>query len=160
MGVLKWLNEHFEESILLILLIVMTCVMGVQVTMRYLLNASLSWSEELTRYMFVWSAFISVSYCIKKGISIRIDQFTNMMPQSAQKVLGIITRIVMLIFFAYVFRYALIVVGTTYVNGQTSPALGLPIYLVQVSSVIGFGLAVVRILQSFWGDLKSVKTAR
>jgi TRAP-type C4-dicarboxylate transport system permease small subunit len=159
MGVLKWLDEHFEESILLVLLIVMTCVMGVQVTMRYLFNASLTWSEEITRYMFVWSAFISVSYCIKKGISIRIDQFTNMMPQSAKKVLGVITRIVMLVFFVYVFRYALDVVGATYANGQKSPALGLPIYWVQVSSVLGFGMAVVRLLQSLWSDLKSAKSA-
>ena len=44
---------------------------------RQILNASLSWSEELTRYLFIWSAFISISYCIKKWISIKIDQLIN-----------------------------------------------------------------------------------
>jgi TRAP-type C4-dicarboxylate transport system permease small subunit len=159
MGILKWLDENLEESILLVLLILMTCVMGVQVTMRYLFNASLTWSEEITRYMFVWSSFISVSYCIKKGIAIRIDQFTNMLPASAQKVLDVIARIVMLIFFAYVFKFAIEVVSATYANGQTSAALGLPMYLVQVSAVLGFGLAVVRILQGFWNDFKPTKSA-
>ncbi|MFT9495151.1 TRAP transporter small permease [Anaerosolibacter sp.] len=159
MGVLKWLDKHFEETILLILLIFMASIMSVQVTMRYLFNASLTWSEELVRYMFVWSAFISVSYCIRKNIAIRIDQFTNMMSPSLQKGMDILTKIIMLAFFGYLFRFALAVVSATYQNGQTSPALGLPIYLVQVSSVLGFGLAVVRIIQYLWKAIKPSQSA-
>ena len=72
---LKWLDENLEEFLMVALLIAMTVIMGIQVFARYALGASLSWSEELTRYLFIWSGFISVSYCTKKCISIKIEQF-------------------------------------------------------------------------------------
>ena len=48
---LKWLDENLEEFLMVALLIAMTVIMGIQVFARYALGASLSWSEELTRYL-------------------------------------------------------------------------------------------------------------
>jgi len=45
-------------------LIAMTLIMG-SGFLRYVLGMSLSWSEELTRYIFIWCGFLSVSYCSK-----------------------------------------------------------------------------------------------
>ena len=59
--VLAWLNQYLEEALLGIFLIAMTLIMGIQVFSRYVLQTSLSWSEELTRYLFIWSGFLSVS---------------------------------------------------------------------------------------------------
>jgi len=50
--ILHWLDENLEEFILVIFLIAMTLIMGIQVFCRYVLGMSLSWSEELTRYLF------------------------------------------------------------------------------------------------------------
>ena len=63
---IKWLDENLEEALLAMLLCGMALVMGIQVFSRYALGSSLSWSEELTRYMFIWSAFLSISYCTKR----------------------------------------------------------------------------------------------
>ena len=46
---LKWLDAYLEESLLAVFLILMALIMGVQVFSRYVLQTSLSWSEELTR---------------------------------------------------------------------------------------------------------------
>ena len=59
---LLWLNDSLEEFLMIASLILMTMIMGIQVFSRYVLGASLSWSEELTRYIFVWAGFLSVSY--------------------------------------------------------------------------------------------------
>ena len=64
--VLHWLDENLEEFLLVVFLIAMTLIMGIQVLSRYVLGQSLSWSEEITRYLFIWSGFLSVSYCSKK----------------------------------------------------------------------------------------------
>ena len=73
--VFHWLDENLEEFLLVIGLIAMTLIMGIQVFCRYVLGMSLSWSEELTRYIFIWCGFLSVSYCSKKCLSIKIEQF-------------------------------------------------------------------------------------
>lgn len=62
----KWLEENIEEFLLVIALAAMTIIMGIQVFSRYVLGMSLSWSEELTRYIFIWAGFLSVSYCTKR----------------------------------------------------------------------------------------------
>ena len=64
--VLHWLDENLEEFLLVVFLIAMTLIMGIQVLSRYVLGQSLSWSEEITRYLFIWSGLFSVSYCSKK----------------------------------------------------------------------------------------------
>ena len=53
--VIHFLDESLEESLLIALLIGMTMIMGIQVVSRYVFGMSLSWSDELTRYMFIWS---------------------------------------------------------------------------------------------------------
>lgn len=65
--VLHWLDENLEEFLLVVFLIAMTLIMGIQVLSRYVFGQSLSWSEEITRYLFIWSGFLSVSYCSKNA---------------------------------------------------------------------------------------------
>lgn len=69
--VFHWLDENLEEFLLVIGLIAMTLIMGIQVFCRYVLGMSLSWSEELTRYIFIWCGFLSVSYCSKNAFPSR-----------------------------------------------------------------------------------------
>lgn len=148
MKVIKWLDEYAEESIMIVLLLGMTVVMGMQIISRYVFQASLTWSEEITRYMFIWSAFLSVSYCTKRRISIKIDQIVTMLPLKVSAVFKIIEKIIMLSFFVYMtyFAYDFFMAGV--ISGQVSPACGIPMYLIQVSPFLGFALTIVRIVQS------------
>lgn len=157
MSIIKWLDENLERMILTILLASMTLLMGYQIIMRYIFNNSLSWSEELTKYMFVWSSFISIGYCIKHGISIKIDQGFNAFPAVLKKPIRIFNKILMLGFFAFLTYYSFDVVRASMVSGQRSPALGIPIYLVQASTLVGFSIAFIRVLQSILGVFKEVK---
>lgn len=157
MAVIKWLDENFEEFILMVLLVLMTTVMGIQVVMRYIFNASLSWSEEITRYFFIWSSFISISYCIKRGTSIKIDQFIVLTPKPVQKIIRLIGKVILIFFFAFLFRYSINVVQAAMASGQKSPALGIPMYFIQSATVVGFFLSVVRLLQSFYESVKPPK---
>ena len=52
--ILHYLDEYLEEILMVIFLIAMTLIMGIQVFSRYVLGMSLSWSEEITRYLFIW----------------------------------------------------------------------------------------------------------
>ncbi|WP_455796289.1 TRAP transporter small permease [Clostridium butyricum] len=108
MKLLNWLDNYFEELLMIILLILMTLIMGVQVCSRYMFNNSLSWSEEVTRYLFIWSGFISISYCTKKCISIKIEQFVEAFPKKGRAIFKIINHTIELIFFFYLMPFSIL----------------------------------------------------
>ena len=58
---LRWTWDNFEEVLLCIIITVITLVSGLQVVCRYLFNNSLTWSEEVSRYLFVWTGFLTLS---------------------------------------------------------------------------------------------------
>lgn len=149
MRLIKWLDEHLEEALLIALLIVLTCSSGIQVIMRYVFNNSLVWSEEISKYAFIWSGFFSIGYCIKKGLSIKIDVLVQFLPRVLQKVFYALGMVVLLALLTLLFRASLLIVSQAVAGGQTSPALHIPMGYIYSGPVIGFGLAVLRIVQLF-----------
>ena len=145
---LKALDDYLEETILLILLVLMTCIMGIQIVSRYVFQNSLTWSEELVRYMFVWSAFLGIPFCIKHGLSIKVDQFRNLFPVPLQRILMYIDKIIIFLLFLVLFIYSFKVVRATYLSGQTSPAMQLPMWTVQISVTVSSLLSMIRSVQN------------
>ena len=146
---LKALDDYLEETILLILLVLMTCIMGIQIVSRYIFQNSLTWSEELVRYMFVWSAFLGIPFCIKHGLSIKVDQFRNLFPIPLQKALMYIDKIIIFVLFLVMFIYSCLVVKASYLSGQTSPAMQIPMWIVQLSVCVSSLLSMMRSIQNF-----------
>ena len=54
MKVVSWMDEYLEAGLASLLLAVIVTLITVQVVMRYVMQNSLSWSEELTLWLFVW----------------------------------------------------------------------------------------------------------
>ena len=125
---IHWLDENLEECILVLLLIGMTLFMGIPVLSRYALGMSLSWSEELTRYLFIWCGFISVSYCSKKCLSIKIEQFVALFPRRTRALFKVVNHTFELIFFLYMIPYACSYMMSAITSGQVSPACSIPMY--------------------------------
>ncbi|MCF0245805.1 MAG: TRAP transporter small permease [Ileibacterium sp.] len=145
--VLKWLDAYLEETLLAIFLILMALIMGVQVLSRYVFQTSLSWSEELTRYLFIWSGFLSVSYCSKMCISIKIEQFVAALSRKTRAVVKLINHTIELMFFFYMIPFAWSYMMSAVETVQLSPACHIPMYYVQCAPLISFILVSIRIIQ-------------
>lgn len=145
--VIHWLDEKLEESLLIVGLIAMTLIMGAQVVCRYLLGVSLSWSEEITRYIFIWCGFLSVSYCSKKCLSIKIEQFVALFPRRGRAIFKVVNHTFELIFFIYMIPFAYSYMMSSVHSGQLSPASGIPMYYVQAAPLVSFVLVAIRIIQ-------------
>lgn len=145
--VLRWLDQNLEEFLLVLFLAAMAVIMGIQVLARYVLGMSLSWSEEVARYLFVWSGFLSVSYCTKKCVSIKIEQFVASFPKRWKAALKVLNHTIELVLFLYLLSFAWNYFYSAVISGQKSPALGLPMYLVQAAPMTGFVLCAFRVVQ-------------
>lgn len=147
MKVLKWLDESLEETILVVLLLIMSLAMGAQIVARYIFNSPLSWSEELARFLFVWSGFLSISYCFKKQISIKIEQLVSLLPKKIAAVFKIIEKATMLAFYIYMVPFAWTYFNNAIASGQLSPAMQLPMYIIYIAPLVGFILSIIRLFQ-------------
>lgn len=65
--------EHAAEAVLVFLIAAMTVVCTMQVISRYVFNDPLIWTEELTRYLFVWSGYLSAWLAWKHRAHIAVD---------------------------------------------------------------------------------------
>lgn len=155
--ILHWFDENLEEFVLVMLLVGMTLIMGIQVFCRYALGMSLSWSEELTRYLFIWCGFISVSYCSKKCLSIKIEQFVAIFPRRGKAVFKVVNHTFELIFFVYMIPFAYSYMMSAVESGQISPACSIPMYYVQAAPFVSFILVTIRILQRWIIEFRVIR---
>ena len=101
MKLLKKIDKNLERWVMFVLLAGMTLVLGIQIFCRFVLNNSLTWSEELARFMFIWSTFLSIGFCLKEGISLKIDTLISLFPKKVQAVILLLGDVVMTVFFLY-----------------------------------------------------------
>lgn len=98
MKLLKKIDKNLERWVMFLLLAGMTLVLGIQIFCRFVLNNSLTWSEELARFMFIWSTFLSIGFCLKEGISLKIDTLISLFPKKVQAVILLLGDVVMTVF--------------------------------------------------------------
>ncbi len=147
MKAIRWLDKHFEETVLILLMIGISCTMFLQVIMRYVFNMPLTWPEELSRYMWIWTVFFSMSYTIYMRNMLRVDVLAEFLPLRVKQGLEIAIQFLSLIIYSIFAYYSLIVYRSLVISGRVSPALRIPMYLVYSALCIGFILSIVRTLQ-------------
>jgi TRAP-type C4-dicarboxylate transport system permease small subunit len=153
-GFVKWLDEHIEETVLIILLVLISCVMLLQVFMRKVVNSSLSWPEEFCRYCYVWTAFFSLGFTVRQDNMLRAGILIDLIPTLLKKLVLIFVNIACLVVFTVFFINSLDVVNVLKSIGQTSTAMRLPMYIVYYCTIIGFGFAAIRTLQAVYKQIK------
>lgn len=157
MKILKWLDENIELYICVFLMSFMTLLIFVQVVMRYVFNNSLSWSEELARYVFIWLIYIGISYGCKLRKHIKIDAALYLFPKKVRPYVVLIGDLLFIAFAIYI-----TVTGFAYSMDQIqynmrSPALKIPFQYIYMSTVVGFGLATIRQIQTIIYRVKCLK---
>ncbi len=156
MKVIKWLDNYLEETLLVLLLVAIALVMGMQVFSRYCLSTPLSWTEELSQYLFVWATFLSVSYCVKKRKSIKIEQVLLALPPRGQAILRLLRHTLVFVFCLIMLPYCVTFIRQAVESQATSAALHLPMYFIQSAPLVGFLLLTIRVIQAWVREVKNV----
>jgi TRAP-type transport system small permease protein len=74
--------------ILCVAMALMVAVVGTQVALRYGLNSSLDWADEIARLTFVWSIFLAIALGIKTGSHIGIEIVVAKFPAALRSALA------------------------------------------------------------------------
>lgn len=154
MRIIKWLDEHFEETILLVMLILITIVMSAQILARYVFGGSMTWPEEFCRYCYIWTVFLSLGYTVRKGNMLRVNVVVDLFPTIVRNVVRLLADILMLTIFGLFFKHAIEYTTFLHSTGQVSPAMQVPMWMMYCATVLGFGMAIIRLVQAIIFDVK------
>ena len=159
MTFLRFLDKYFEISISVFLLLFMAALIAVQVFMRYVVGESLSWSEELARYVFIWLIYLMISYSAREMKHIKIDVALSMFPVSWQKWVVILGDLLFLAFALFIVKTTYSLVLKQMMLDQRSTALAIPMWMIYAAPGVGFFLTSIRQIQTIiWRVRNTDKT--
>jgi TRAP-type C4-dicarboxylate transport system permease small subunit len=140
----------------------MTTLGFVQVICRYFLEFPLYWSEELIRYLFVWTTFLGAGVATAQGLHIEIDILSTIMakkpPVRKEKILRtirIISTSLMLIFLGYYAYLAGDFLGKIHRLKQSSTAMEVNMLWPMSAILVGGVLMLLHYLTRIIRDLKA-----
>lgn len=121
------------EVILIMLLSIMVLNVSWQVFSRYVLGNPSSFTDELARYLMIWLGVLGTAYVSGKRLHVAIDILHSQLSLSSQKTMQkVIFSIVILATFLIFIIGGSRLVYLSYLLGQKSAALQIPLYLVYV----------------------------
>ena len=122
----------FVERLFLIVLVILFSAMVVactaQVIWRYLFNDPLVWSEELSRYLFIWISYISAWVAWKNRAHIALDAVTYLNSRTMTAWTNRLVEVLVLGYCLYTLFASIQIVSVT--HSQPSAVLELPMSVV------------------------------
>lgn len=130
----------------------MTIIVLLGVLFRYVFRTPLSWTEELSRYLMIWSASMAVSIGIKEkghvGLTVIIDKLSS---KFLIAVLETIIFIVTLAFLCVMIYYSAQMVVES--KWQISQGLGITMVLPTLAIPVSMGFAIIQLVLRYLLDL-------
>jgi len=136
------------EIVLGNILLLMTVLIFLQVVFRYVLNMSLSWSEELARFLQIGLTLIGSAYAIKQKIHISLgDSITRKLPNRIKMIVPYIIDVLVLAFTITVLIQGIEIVRI--VSYQTSASIGIPMMYVYAVIPVSAALSIFYIIAKY-----------
>ena len=145
--------DYIEESLVCVCLVVMTALTFVNVVARYVFSASLSFSEEITTYLFVLLSLLGSAIAAKRGAHLGLTIISDRVGPKAGRVLGVISMAFATVFSALICYFGFFMALNQFNKGQLTAGTQLPEWIFGSFVPIGalfvtirFGENLVRLL--------------
>lgn len=132
-----------EKYITMLGMISLVTLVTIQVVMRYLLQMANPWTEELARYVFIWTTYVGCGMCFSRKKHVVIDLIDEVVKRTkdpkttafyVQKATMIACLTFIFIFLSqYVSKYYSRIVSM----GKTTTAIGLPMGIPAAGVIAG-----------------------
>lgn len=139
--------DQFEEKLLCASLVFTTLVIFMQIIMRSIFNSSITWSEELTRYIFIWQIWLGVSIAERENEHIYLEIVNSLVKSEKIKgVIQIIADLIMIAFNAFLVVKGFELVQQMISRGNVSGAMRMPMYYVYLALPVSSFILCLRLV--------------
>nr|WP_210023371.1 MULTISPECIES: TRAP transporter small permease [unclassified Paenibacillus] len=118
------------------------------VIMRYAFNYGITWSEEISRFLFIWLIFIGSIGALKDNEHLGVDSLVKKLPPMGKKMVYVASNLLMLCGLYILFDGAW---RMTLVSKEVlAPATGLPLsYIYGLGVVVSVGMTIVLLINLY-----------
>ena len=143
-----WIDRGVELAVAAIFAAM--CLVGLlQVFNRFVLNQSLSWSEEFQIYCHVWIVFLAIPIAYRRGAHLAVESLKNLLPAPLGRAFD---RLVEMLWIWFAVSLAWLAWRVSEVAKlQSSPGLDLPMNYVYYSMVAGGAYLFLVVLRKIFG---------
>lgn len=151
---LRTIYANFEEYLCVTLCAGMILCLALQVSIRMIWGSALAWTEELSRYCFIWTVYIGMSLATKRLAQVRITAQFLKMPLKMRLFFRILSDMICVAFNVMIAWYAWEVIRENYEFPEISPTLGIVKAHVEMSIPCTFLLTSWRIIEIYLRRIK------
>ncbi|WP_051326659.1 TRAP transporter small permease [Aliagarivorans taiwanensis] len=132
------------EYLCALLLGSMVLIVWLGVVDRYFVGLHITWTEELARYLMIWAALLAMSCGASHREHIGFTLLRDRLPSSAAKLVTLLTDLISIAFFAYLFIYGCKMTA----DGvhQYATIFGMSMFLPFASVPVAAALTIVQLL--------------
>lgn len=149
MKALKWLERHIEELICCTCLVIIAVAVFAQVIARYVFSVALHWTEETASMAMVWAVYTGAALCVRERFHIRIMVAVQSLPTRFGRYVIFLADALWAGFCIFMLRVSWDYLYVFWRFPETSPSLGINQFYPQTILVIGYGLMLIRLFQTY-----------
>lgn len=159
-SILQLFNENFEKPVVIIGLLGAILLISYQCLGRYVFlkffpgMAIPVWTEELSRYLFIWSTYGAIPLTIRLRNNIRIDVIYDKLSGPIQGMTWILVDLAFITLSSVILYTSIGYLDMQLNYKMLTPALRIPFYIPYLILPVGFGLMMVRLLQDIIEQVK------
>ncbi len=158
--VIDWLDRNLEECILAVLLATMTCVMFMQICLRFIFHNTLIWPEELARDCFIYTAFFCLPMCIRRNTLLKVDIVVEFLPEKLKNIVTYLGDVVTLLVVAFLWYSSISVLQNAIKVPDVSQTMGFDMVWIYGMPFVALGLAVLRSIEHLVRRAKEMKKGK
>ena len=145
--------NSIEEVIVTFCMFGITILTFAEVMARYVFRTPIIGAAELTTYLFIWASLFGAAAAFKYNLHGGVPILVDLLPPGVRRIADRLLMLVTTGFFAFLSYYTWLFVQQSIRVGQTSPATGIPAWIVNAGILGALLLCALRNFGVLYRDL-------
>jgi TRAP-type C4-dicarboxylate transport system permease small subunit len=146
------------EWLIAILLFIAICFILAQVLFRYVLHSPLDWTEQTSRYLFVWMMMMGMPVMFYRKSAMAFDLILNSIHGIIRHILQLFIMLLVLAFSAYWGYHSMVL--ALKVIGRYSAGVEVPLTFMYLSMVISNAIVVLVMLEQIIDSFRKLAAGK
>lgn len=150
MAFIRKFYDNFEEWTSAFLVALMIICLTLQVFVRFIFGSALAWTEELSRYAFIWAVYVGAALCVKRRAHVRITAQFLKLDVNGRLFFLVVCDAIWIVFNLFIVYNSIEVIW----DGLDFPEISPTLHIVKswVEAIIPFSFALMswRLIQQYY----------